>query len=456
MSETKLQVKMLRVDEIRPNPFQPRESFPKEDIQQLAHSMKEVGLLQPITVRKKGQTYQIVSGERRWRAAQFAGLNEIPVIIKELNDSQLMMESYIENVQRKDLEPMERARGLAEVYRLKGVAPLKALGKLRTVECKIKGEGGYKPGTPLTEEEEALKNIADMIGLSYYQQSMLLGHLRLKPEEQKRASELKLGSDKIASISGVKEEEDRKRLIEIAPKLERAKVAKVSKIIKKASKRVKEAVLERQVEPEIAEEIIKIEKPEIQRQALEIAKTGVYTKEGFQTRLFQITRPRIELPKESIDIQLFNKVMWNLERVGKFDFYTMGYEKRTIEQFLELLKKVKVRTLVDVRKNPVSQYKPEFNKETLGETLSKNGIRYVHYPELGVPSEIRRKLGETGDYGWFFKQYDENVVPKLDEVDLQSLNYPIGIMCVELDPTKCHRHRIALALEKRGLRGYDL
>jgi len=189
---------------------------------------------------------------------------------------------------------------------------------------------------------------------------------------------------------------------------------------------------------------------------LEIAKTGVYTKEGFQTRLIQITRPRIELPQESIDVQFFNKAMWNLERVGAFDFYTIGYEKKTIEQFLELLKTAKIRTLVDARKNPVSQYKPEFNKEKLEQTMRKHGIRYIHYPRLGVPSEIRRKLSETGDYDWFFKQYDENVIPKLDEVDLQTLNYPVAIMCVELDPTKCHRHRIALALERRGLRGYDL
>jgi hypothetical protein len=219
---------------------------------------------------------------------------------------------------------------------------------------------------------------------------------------------------------------------------------------------VKDAVLRKEIEPEIAEEIVAIEKPEIQKQALEIAKTGAYTKEGFQTRLFQITRPRIELPVESVDVQIFNKSMWNLDRVGEFDFYTIGYEKKTIEQFLELLKKAKVKTLVDARKNPVSQYKVEFNKEKLMEILKENKIEYVHYPELGVPSEIRRKLGETGDYNWFFKKYDENVVPKMEQIDFKSLDSPIAIMCVELDPTKCHRHRIALALEKRGLRGYDL
>ena len=77
---SKMQVKMIRIDEIRPNPFQPRESFPKEEIQQLAKSIKVFGLLQPIIVRKKGKTYEIIAGERRWRAAHFAGLKEIPAI----------------------------------------------------------------------------------------------------------------------------------------------------------------------------------------------------------------------------------------------------------------------------------------------------------------------------------------------------------------------------------------
>ena len=457
MSEARLEVRMLRLDEIRPNPFQPRESFPKEEIQQLANTIKQVGLLQPITVRKKGQTYQIISGERRWRASQFAGLKEIPAIVKDISDSQLMMESLIENLHREDLKPLEKARALAETYKLATatimVAEIPTILQ-RIYDKETRPERHKHP--ELTEEEIEVKRIADTIGLSLTEQYRLLSMLRLTPEEQKKASELGLTTRKIASISGIKEEETRRKLIEIAPSLGEAQVEKTAKIIRSAPEPVVKAVLQREVHPEVAEEIAKIEKPEIMKEAIEIAKKGVYTPEGIKTRIEQLLRPRIELPIEPIEVQIFNKTMWNLERVGDFDFYTIGYEKKTIDQFLKLLETKKICTLVDVRKNPISQYKPEFSKENLKETLSKNGIRYVHYPELGVPSEIRRKLGETGDYDWFFKQYDENVVPKLDEVDLETLNHPIAIMCVELDPTKCHRHRIALALEKRGLRGYDL
>ena len=308
----------------------------------------------------------------------------------------------------------------------------------------------------LSDEEKRIKEIADIVGLSYDYQYRLLTQLRLPSTEQKRVTELQLGYEKIASISTIEEEDDRKRLIEIAPSLERDKVKTVSKIVKKAPKSIKEAVLKREIEPEIADEILNVKEPEVQEKALEIAKTGAYTPIGMKTRIEQLTRPRIELPVESLEDQIFNKIMWNLSRIGDYDFYTIGYEKRTLEQFLSILKAKKIATLVDVRKNPVSQYKEEFNKEYLAESMRKNGIKYVHRPELGVPSEVRRKLEETGDYGWFFKEYDRNTAPELNKLNLKDFTQPVAFMCVELDPTRCHRHRIALELEKRGFRGYDL
>lgn len=453
MSQSKLDVRMLRIDEIRPNPFQPRESFPKDEIEHLASTIREVGLLQPIAVRKKGETYQIISGERRWRACQFADLKEIPAIIKDVNDSQMMIESLIENVQRKDLEPLERASGLKAVYHLTlGFEPSKALDILLKLKAMKDGVTKREP----VEEELRTKEVADKIGLSYDYQYRLLSQLKLPSEEQKRVTELQLGYDKIASISSIEEEDDRKRLIEIAPSMERDKVKAVSRIVKKASKSIKEAVLKREIEPEIADEILTVEEPEIQEKALQIAKTGAYTPIGMKTRIEQLTRPRIVLPTESLEDQIFNKTLWNLSRIDDYDFYTVGYERRTFEQFLRILKAKKVATLVDVRRNPVSQYREEFNKAFLAESMRKNNITYVHRPELGVPSEVRRKLEETGDYDWFFKEYDRNTAPELNKLNLKDFTQPVAFMCVELDPTRCHRHRIALELEKRGCRGYDL
>jgi ParB family chromosome partitioning protein len=454
MSEAKLEVRMIRLDEIRPNPFQPRTSFPKEEIEELANTIKEVGLLQPITVRKKGKTYQIISGERRWRACQFAGLSEIPAIIKDASDSQMMIESLIENVQRKDLEPIEKARGLAEVYRLGGFEPLDVASKIKMIEGVVIGEVKRKE---LTEEEKKIKQLADKVGLSYDYQYRLLTQLRLTPEEQKRVTELGLGYEEIATIATVEEPDVRKKFIEIAPELKRAEIKKVSKVVKEAPKPVVEAVLRREVSPEVAEEIIKIEKPEIREQALEIAKKGGYTVEGIKTRIAQLEKPPIELPEDPIEVQIFNKTIWNLQRVDDYDFYTIGFAKKTVEQFVELLKAKNIKTLMDVRKNPTSMFRPEFNKENISKVLKANNIKYLHHPQLGVPENIREELAKTGDYDKFFKWYDENVIQtQLEFIDFDTLNYPIALMCVEFDPTKCHRHRIALALEKKGLRGIDL
>lgn len=449
-----LEVKLVGLDQIRPNPFQPRETFPKEEIQQLANTIKKVGLLQPITVRKSGETYQIISGERRWRACQFAGLKRVPAIIKEVSDSQMMIESLIENVHRKDLEPLEKARGLAEVYHLAGTESRDATIMLNAIASIESGATKRE----LTQDEKNLKKTADLVGLSYDYQYRLLSQLKLSSEEQKRVTELKLGYGKISSISTIEDEEDRKELIEIAPEIEVEKVRKVSKIIKKAPKNIKKAVLRREVEPDIAEEILKVEKPEVQEKALDIAKKGIYAPEGFKTRLEQLTRPRIELPTEPFETQVFNKAIWNLERVGKFDFYTIGYEKKTLEQFVWLLKKAGVHTLVDVRAVPRSMYREEFNKENLSKELGSRGFKYRHFAELGVPREIREKLAESGDFELYNKWYDEHILTKglLDSEDFRTLEYPIAIMCTEFDPTKCHRHRIALVLERRGLRGIDL
>jgi len=456
MAEEKMEVRVLRIDEIRPNPFQPRESFPKEDIQQLADSIKGVGLLQPIVVRRKGRTYEIIAGERRWRAAQFAGMEEIPSVIKDASDNELMMQSLIENVHRRDLEPVEKARGLAEVYRLNGFEPLKALGKLTTVRNKIEGLGQYKPGTELTEEEGQIKEIAATIGLSYDYQYRLLTLLKFTPEEQKRVTELELGYDEVTSIATIEKPEIRKRVIEIAPDFKREELRKLSKLAKRAPEPVVEAVLERKISPEVADVIAEIKEPEIREEALRKAEKGIYTVTGIKTMIERLERPPIELPEEPMEAQFHNKIMWNLHRIDDHDFYTIGFAKRTMGQFLELLKVRYIRTLIDVRRNPKSMFRPEFNKENLVNILKGNNIEYVHYPELGVPEDMRRRLAETEDYGWFFRAYDDNILPNLEDVNLETLARPVAIMCVELDPTKCHRHRVALALEKQGLRGYDL
>ena len=108
----------LRLSEIEPNKDQPRTHFDEEALQELADSIATHGLLQPIVVRPViGGTYQIVAGERRWRACRIAGLTTVPVIIKSLDDKQTMELALIENLQRKDLNPVEESRGYARLLK---------------------------------------------------------------------------------------------------------------------------------------------------------------------------------------------------------------------------------------------------------------------------------------------------------------------------------------------------
>ena len=100
---------MVKLSLVEPNREQPRKNFDKEQISELADSIKKYGVLQPLLVQKKGTRYEIIAGERRWRAAREAGLKEIPVVVKEYSKQQAMEISLIENVQRADLNPVEEA-----------------------------------------------------------------------------------------------------------------------------------------------------------------------------------------------------------------------------------------------------------------------------------------------------------------------------------------------------------
>lgn len=126
---------MLRLDEIEPNRAQPRKEFSEEALTELADSIAQHGIIQPLLVRPlMGGGYQIVAGERRWRASRRAGLSEIPVVVKELTDNQVMELALIENLQREDLTPIEEALGyqtLIDSYGFTQEAVAKSMGKSR-------------------------------------------------------------------------------------------------------------------------------------------------------------------------------------------------------------------------------------------------------------------------------------------------------------------------------------
>ena len=105
----------VNINSVEPGDGQPRKSFDKEKIEQLAESIKEHGIIQPIIVSKSGNSYKIIAGERRWRAARVAGLKKVPVIEKEVTDRQILEMALIENIQREDLNPIEEAEAYSRL-----------------------------------------------------------------------------------------------------------------------------------------------------------------------------------------------------------------------------------------------------------------------------------------------------------------------------------------------------
>jgi len=109
------QVRRVPVERIRPSALQPRKDFPPEALRELADSIREQGIVQPLIVRAQGASFELIAGERRWRAAQLAGQKEVPVIVREANDREVLEMALIENLQRENLNPLEEALGYSQL-----------------------------------------------------------------------------------------------------------------------------------------------------------------------------------------------------------------------------------------------------------------------------------------------------------------------------------------------------
>ena len=126
---------LVDIAKIQPNPNQPRTHFNETLLQELSESIRENGVLQPLLVRKKGQKYEIIAGERRYQASKLAGIEKLPVIIKDVDDQKMLELALIENLQRSDLNPIEEAKGYKQLLKESGMtqeALSKAVSKSRS------------------------------------------------------------------------------------------------------------------------------------------------------------------------------------------------------------------------------------------------------------------------------------------------------------------------------------
>ncbi len=134
-SESKSGEKMMNINKVEPNREQPRKKFEEDALMELSDSIKQFGVLQPLLVRKRKDYYEIIAGERRWRAAKMAGIKEIPVIIKDYTEQEIIEIGLIENIQRENLNPIEEAaayKRLLEEFNLKQDEVAERVSKSRT------------------------------------------------------------------------------------------------------------------------------------------------------------------------------------------------------------------------------------------------------------------------------------------------------------------------------------
>ena len=173
----------INLDEIRSNPYQPRKVFDEDALNELAASIKEYGIVQPIIVKKSIKGYELVAGERRTKASHIAGLKTIPAIIKDFNDQDMMEIALIENIQRENLNPIEEAESYANIIKLRGMTQeefANKFGKSRSYVTNILG---------LLKLPERVKSMVS-------QKELTMGHARVlsKIEDETKVIEL---ADKI-------------------------------------------------------------------------------------------------------------------------------------------------------------------------------------------------------------------------------------------------------------------
>ena len=123
---------MVRINEVEPNRDQPRKDFDEDALMELADSIRQFGILQPLLVQKKKNYYEIIAGERRWRAAKLAGIKEVPIIVKDYTDQEIVEISLIENIQRENLNPIEEAMAFKRLLQLKQDEVAERVSKSRT------------------------------------------------------------------------------------------------------------------------------------------------------------------------------------------------------------------------------------------------------------------------------------------------------------------------------------
>ena len=291
MAPKKTELLDIDVDKVKPNPMQPREHFDRDKLKELAESILGNGLINPITVRKKGKGYEIVAGERRWKAHQIAKIKTIPSLVKEYKDEgQVAVESLIENVHREDLDPWEKAKFLIRIKEMENIKSNNELGK--------------------------------RIGMSKAAIDKSLTYLNVDESIKKKVSAGTLNQLQARTIGGLKDKKLQKRVSKIAEKLTWRDTEKLTSTIKKAPEEVKEALLDDEITTEQAERISKLDTEKSREKAIQEHKNIKMVDKGIERN---IKNQMSAKEKRAFDKGLLQAGNWIKSFRGSVsDFYSQG------------------------------------------------------------------------------------------------------------------------------------
>ena len=499
----------LPIELVVPSPINVRREV--GDVSELAESIREQGILEPLVVRPtQDGKYEVIIGSRRLASANQVGLQVVPVVVQDISDADAIVRSLVENLQRGDLSLEDRVEAYKRLQDIDGdrfgttqslarslgrnrpsivrdFEAYEALVRLRPsgveVVHNIPPSSAQRksreaiPESHATLLEQAMMAVRGRLPEDMVEDTYTAVARAIAPLEQDRARRL-LDYFKMYPERPVAEIESMAfATVERSVTLDAATARQLDELtgnegtsnwddaIARLIQQTQEPEQEQGVPQEDEGIVVSLPYDALQKPLVENMGVGSEDEEEGEAEpdypsQSQLSRP-LRLPESPERVQRYNKEIWNVEHLPvKADFYTIGYAGRDIEQFVSLLQAVGVSTLVDIRENPVSQYKPDFSKENLRGSLAEHRIKYIHKAEWGVPLEIRSRSVEQKTRDSIWAWYDDNVISAINNGELSEFREqaepPLAFMCVEMDLTACHRHLLFLALEKSGLRGFDL
>lgn len=249
-----MEIQEIPVNKISPSPFQPRETFEKVAIQKLADSIREFDLLNPILVKPIGSgNYQIIAGERRWRAAQYAGFEKIAAIIKDVDDRRQQLESLIENIHRKDLTMPEKGRGVLEIFKYHEIdmKPRELAKAIASIREKL------RKGRKMDMSDEMISTVFSKLHVDHditrlWLESTSVDQEIIKDELEKPPEE-RIPESTLARLSTIEDESLQKKVYSkiVEQDMGQSKASKFITQIKKIPKEEREAILTSSIPVEI-------------------------------------------------------------------------------------------------------------------------------------------------------------------------------------------------------------